>query len=96
MTSANLLEQLAVIKKEELQLTGRRAQDYGSPSRPTDASIGLKLHFPTFKGCNLDDGQVENSTSSVPDLLIKKGLSDSFWFKGFFRREETVYSKLQS
>jgi len=95
MTSANLLEQFAVIKQAEVELTGRLAQDCISPSEPTAASNGLKLHFPTFKDRNLDNGQVKNSTNRVPDLLIKKGISESFWFEGFFRGDEAVYSKLQ-
>ena len=40
------------------------------------------------------DRKLENSTSSVPDPLIKEGLSGSFWFEGFFRRGKAVYSKL--
>lgn len=95
MTNASLLKQFADIKQAEIQLTGRPAQDWVSPSGP-NASIGLKLHFPTSRGRNLDDGKVESSTSSVPDLLIKKGLSGSFWFEGFFRREEAIHSEVQS
>jgi len=90
---ADLLAQLASIKQAKVKLTGRPAQDCMSPSEPTAASNGLKLHFPTFKDRNLDDGQVENPTSSVPNLLIRKVFLAPFGPRVF---PQTGSSRLQA
>jgi hypothetical protein len=72
----------------EVALSNRPIQELVKPSGVLFAPLGLKLHYPTFSGTDLEDGEVANSTFACIRLLARKGLNNACWYDQYCRREQ--------
>lgn len=73
---------------QEVALSNRPVEDLVIPSGSLFAPVGLKLHYPTFSGTNLHEGEVANPSFACIRILVSKGLSNACWYEAFFRREK--------
>lgn len=83
-----LIEAFQDFCEKEVALSARPVEDLVRPSGPLFAPVGLKLHYPTFSGTSLQDGEVANSSFACIRILASKGLTNACWYEAYFRREK--------